>query len=115
MPGRPLRPCKHRGCAALVAGGKTYCAHHAHEEVKWKPDAVRGNRHQRGYGNAWLKIRAAVFRRDRGLCQQCRRDGYVTEATDVDHIVSKARGGADDMSNLQSLCSPCHKAKTARE
>lgn len=49
MPIRPLKPCKHRGCGALVADGKTHCDRHAHEAVKWKPDAVRGNRHARGY------------------------------------------------------------------
>lgn len=98
-----------------MAGGKTYCSAHASEEVKWKPDAVRGNRHERGYGNAWLKVRAAVFRRDCGLCQACRRTGRVAEATDVDHITSKANGGTDDMDNLQALCRDCHRAKTARE
>ncbi len=33
----------------------------------------------------------------------------------VDHIIPKAHGGTDADSNLQSLCWPCHKAKTARE
>lgn len=47
-----MRPCKHRGCRALVAGGKTWCEAHASEEVKWAPDTERGNRHARGYGNA---------------------------------------------------------------
>jgi len=64
MPGRPLRPCKHRGCSALVAGGKTYCEQHVSEAVKWKPDAVRGNRHERGYGSAWTKRRARILLRD---------------------------------------------------
>nr|WP_252316395.1 HNH endonuclease signature motif containing protein [Acinetobacter venetianus] len=36
-------------------------------------------------------------------------------ATDLDHIVSKEQGGTDDMDNLQSLCSPSHQEKTARE
>lgn len=53
MPARPMKPCKHRGCGALVADGKSHCDQHAHEAVKWKPDAVRGNRHARGYGSAW--------------------------------------------------------------
>lgn len=33
----------------------------------------------------------------------------------VDHIVGKAKGGTDDPDNLQSLCSPCHDAKSERE
>ncbi|MCY0389139.1 HNH endonuclease [Robbsia sp. Bb-Pol-6] len=115
MPSRPLRPCKHRGCPTLVAGGATYCPAHAGEAVKWQPDARRGNRHARGYGNAWLRVRAAILRRDCGICQACRRAGRVSEATDVDHITPKAGGGTDDEDNLEALCRPCHRAKTARE
>jgi 5-methylcytosine-specific restriction protein A len=115
MPGRPLRPCKHRGCSALVADGKTYCERHASEEVKWKPDAVRGNRHERGYGNAWTKRRARILLRDCGLCQVCKRDGRVTVATEVDHRVPKSQGGTDEDDNLQSICNPCHKTKTGAE
>ncbi|MEG9303316.1 HNH endonuclease signature motif containing protein [Psychrobacter celer] len=36
-------------------------------------------------------------------------------ATDVDHIINKAKGGSDDPSNLQSLCRKCHRSKTANE
>ena len=43
MPARQTKPCKHRGCGALVADGKTHCDQHAHKAVKWKPDTVRGN------------------------------------------------------------------------
>ncbi|MGK3335011.1 HNH endonuclease, partial [Escherichia coli] len=50
-----------------------------------------------------------------GLCQLCLRAGVVREAKTVDHIIPKAHGGSDADSNLQSLCWPCHKAKTARE
>lgn len=56
-----------------------------------------------------------VLKRDKGLCQLCLRAGVVREAKTVDHIIPKAHGGTDADSNLQSLCWPCHKAKTARE
>jgi len=36
-------------------------------------------------------------------------------ATEVDHIIPKAKGGTDDMSNLQAINKECHKKKTARE
>lgn len=60
-------------------------------------------------------IRERVLKRDKGLCQLCLRGGVVREAKTVDHIIPKAHGGTDADSNLQSLCWPCHKAKTARE
>ncbi|EGL7613700.1 HNH endonuclease, partial [Salmonella enterica] len=73
------------------------------------------SRHQRGYGSKWDSIRARVLKRDKGLCQLCLRAGVVREAKTVDHIIPKAHGGTDADCNLQSLCWPCHKAKTARE
>jgi 5-methylcytosine-specific restriction endonuclease McrA len=37
-------------------------------------------------------------------------------ATDVDHIVPIAAGGAEfDRANLQGLCGPHHSSKTAKE
>lgn len=67
-----------------------------------------------------LRGRAGVARRARWLshnplCVHCREKGRVTEAKQVDHIVALAHGGADDESNLQSLCEACHKEKTAAE
>ena len=56
---------------------------------------------------AWLKAHP--------LCVYCEAYGRVTMANELDHIVPLSRGGADDESNLQGLCSPCHKAKTAAE
>lgn len=69
----------------------------------------------RGYGAEWGRLRIIVLKRDKYLCQPCLRLGRVTRATEVDHIVPKHLGGTDDPANLQSICNPCHKAKTARE
>ena len=58
------------------------------------------------------------------LCEECLRQGRVTQATDADHIKSRFTHPelAADPSNIQSLCSrkggspwECHDAKTARE
>ena len=53
-----------------------------------------------------------VLTRDYHLCQACLSRDRVTPANQVDHIVPRAKGGSDDMDNLQSLCKPCHDAKT---
>ncbi|WP_354007048.1 HNH endonuclease [Burkholderia sp. 572] len=115
MPRRPMKPCKHRGCGELVANGRSHCARHAQEAIKWRSDALRGNRHVRGYGSAWNVIRVRILRRDNGLCQPCLRAGCLTVATAVDHIIAKARGGTDCDDNLQAICQSCHAMKTARE
>jgi hypothetical protein len=36
-------------------------------------------------------------------------------AWEFDHIVPLADGGTHELSNMQTLCRPCHRAKTARE
>lgn len=81
----------------------------------WKPDTMRGNRHQRGYGAAWERLRLRILDRDNGLCQPCLANGRVHIAQQVDHRTPKAAGGTDDPSNLQSICDACHRAKTSRE
>ena len=73
------------------------------------------SRHQRGYGAAWDRLRREILERDRHLCQPCRKRDVITTATQVDHVKPKAKGGTDDPANLQSICTPCHTAKTTRE
>ena len=80
---------------------------------RWQ--AKKGNTTQRGYGWSWQKIRKRIIARDKNLCQPCFRKGKLTEAEAVDHIVPKSRGGDDSESNLECICHPCHKTKTARE
>ena len=81
----------------------------------WGDDKLRGNRHQRGYGTLWVKLRDGVMVRDHYLCQVCMSEDRLTPATEVDHIIPKARGGTDNPDNLQAICAECHKTKTARE
>ncbi|HDR9100695.1 HNH endonuclease [Burkholderia vietnamiensis] len=107
-------PCRHVGCRALV-DVPGYCERHQSEATGWASPRWSGSRHERGYGSRWVKIRERIMKRDNGLCQQCLRARKVTRAEHVDHIVSKASGGTDTDSNLEALCGPCHRAKTARE
>jgi len=43
------------------------------------------------------------------------RKGRIHAANEVDHIVSKAKGGTDDEGNLQAIAADCHKEKTIKE
>lgn len=89
----------------------------------WQPDSHRGNRHQRGYGAEWERTRERILERDKGLCQACLREGFVTAGKQCDHRVAKAiakilgwvteRIEADE--NLETKCDPCHDAKSRLE
>lgn len=106
---KPSRPCWHRACAARTVDGA--CPKHPRASHGWKLDEERGNRHERGYDAAWEKTRALVLRRDRYLCQVCR----LRSADAVDHVKPKAKGGTDELDNLQAICRPCHNVKTSAE
>ena len=82
--------------------------------TKW---ADRGSRHARGYGSAWDKLRLEILRRDCGLCkcQECTRLGRLRIASEVDHIIPKAKGGTDDPDNLCSINRDCHRDKSLRD
>jgi 5-methylcytosine-specific restriction protein A len=75
------------------------------------PEGAEGWGSGRG-GRPWRRKRAAILLRDEYTCQAC---GIITLQLEVDHIVNRARGGSDDEENLQALCVPCHKLKTAAE
>jgi 5-methylcytosine-specific restriction enzyme A len=63
----------------------------------------------------WRKVRAQVLKRDRNRCQ-LREPGCTGQATQVDHIVNVADGGAPlDPKNLQSACPTCNARKAGRE
>lgn len=83
------------------------------------------SRQARGYGAAWDRVRKIVLARDCGLCQcsHCKAAGAIKIATEVDHVVSKAKAAGmkwsaervDHPSNLQAINSDCHKRKTEEE
>lgn len=77
--------------------------------------AARPNVVERKRGYAGVMDRRRIRERDCGLCQQCKREGRTTAGYPVDHIVPLWDGGSDDDSNKETLCVPCHDAKSARE
>lgn len=115
---RPLKPCAYPGCKAFAEQGQGYCAKHAQQRAQERAanDRLRGTRTQRGYSNRWLKISAAYLC-NHPLCAECQRQGKITPATEVDHIVPH-KGDKKlfwDPSNWQPLCHECHSRKTVRE
>ena len=52
-------------------------------------------------------VREAVFKRDNYCCVKC----GSTKNLEVDHKVSLANGGTNEMANLQTLCQDCNRRK----
>lgn len=62
----------------------------------------------------WKNMRILALQRDGHQCQ-IRGPRCIIAATQVDHVIPVSQGGTDQLPNLQSVCPPCHKQKTARE
>lgn len=63
---------------------------------------------------AWQAVRAAILERDHGRCQIAAHKCTVA-ATDVDHIVPLADGGAPyDPANLRAACKWCNSWAAAQ-
>ena len=77
---------------------------------------LRGTATERGYTSRWARV-AAEYRRQHPYCVMCDKQGIVSPAECVDHVVPHQ--GNDklfwDESNWQSLCWACHNNKTANE
>lgn len=63
--------------------------------------------------NIPLSVRKYVYARDNFQCQSCGKKGAETQLN-IDHIIPLAKGGSNDLSNLQTLCYQCNQAKSAR-
>lgn len=65
----------------------------------------------------WAK--RAVYYRDRGVCVKCHRDLSGTlnigNSGNYDHIVPLEKGGLNDVTNVQLLCSTCNLSKAGTE
>lgn len=60
-------------------------------------------------------LREQALIRDNYVCKIALVDRCLVDADEVDHIVPAAKGGGDEMANLQAVCKPCHAWKTGRE
>lgn len=76
----------------------------------------RGERHQIYDTEHWRRLRKAKFH-DQPICEMCEKEGRITPATEIHHIVSfmsvedslARQALAFDYYNLMSLCSDCHR------
>ncbi|WP_374152949.1 HNH endonuclease [Pseudarthrobacter sp. WHRI 8279] len=54
-------------------------------------------------------VKVYVMRRDAGSCRHC----GSTSDLQYDHIIPLAMGGSNNAENLQILCGPCNRSKSA--
>jgi len=115
VPLRPQKPCNAQGCNVLTRNPR-YCDDHAHllKSAAWAKPRESGTK--RNYNYKWQQARAG-FLAKYPLCRRCTDRGLVVVATDVDHIIPHRNDMVLfwDKTNWQSLCGPCHSAKTAAE
>lgn len=108
---RPLKPCGHPGCRALVGDGTNRCE--AHKPAAW---ARREDAPYRIRGSTLTRLREALFAAE-PRCVACLAAGRVRLATVRDHIVPLSVAGVDLPTNegCQGLCEECHSLKTEAE
>ncbi len=56
------------------------------------------------------EVRNYVFNRYNYQCKSCGKTKQQT-TLNIDHIIPLAKGGSNDMSNLQTLCEQCNQKK----
>ena len=111
MPRSPKKPCKYPGCPKLTDG--SYCPEHQHMVDKAYEQYGRDKESKKRYGYKWRKIRAR-FLHAHPLCEQCNKEGRLTVATEVHHVLPLGHGGTNHEDNLMALCKPCHSRITVQ-
>lgn len=114
MAQKPLRPCRHPGCTALVSGG--YCEAHKPKN-RDRRSAEAKSWHWMYLTPEWIDDLRPTQLLQEPFCRECAKFGRRTRATEVDHI-QPHRGDwtvFTDRSNFQSLCHSCHSRKTLSE
>lgn len=110
-----MRFCNHYGCPALVESG--YCDKHKRTDSRKQYDKNRGSSTERGYDYTWSKVRKLKLQIN-SLCEDClsKQPQKLTPAVEVHHIqkITDAPELRLEISNMMSLCKPCHTIRTNR-
>jgi 5-methylcytosine-specific restriction protein A len=115
LPYKPLSPCRYPGCPNL--GDGAYCEKHRKQVNREYNANIRDKEAQAFYESPeWRKLRKLKLQQT-PYCEECYRNGHMTAAQMCDHIlpIREYPSRRLDITNLQSLCNSCHRAKTNRE
>ena len=107
--GEDIGPLSEWERAALMA----LCDGKVADYIAGRQDAIWRHRAQ-NFDPIPGTLRYEVLKRAHGRCEAC---GISNEerALQVDHIVPRAHGGSNDLSNLQALCSLCNVQKLDKD
>lgn len=105
MPRKPKKPCSYPGCPALTE--ERFCEEHKKLNNKNYERYQRDPRTKKHYGSRWRKIRK-MYLNKYPFCEECKKQGKLTEANEVHHILPLSKDGTHDFDNLMALCKPCH-------
>jgi len=120
MPRLAPKPCANPLCSALVPMTARYCDKHRRDHERARTARRREDPVERSlldfYNSRLWRTFRLNFLADNALCEACKREGRLTPATVVDHVVPvKAGGDRLDVDNCQALCASHHAGKSARE
>lgn len=107
MPYKPKRPCAYPSCGRLVESGEQYCTEHKRLIDKQYNKYKRDPNLSKHYGRAWKLIRDRYISLH-PLCEECQKEGRITPAKEVHHILPIKKGGTHSRNNLMSVCQSCH-------
>lgn len=110
--------CLKMGCNNLVKPPEKYCNQHKHIEEKKKKernkfyDRYKRNSQAKAFynSNEWKIARRFILNRDAHLCQECLKQGRITKADTVHHIIELNQDWSKrlEITNLESICRKCH-------
>lgn len=58
----------------------------------------------------WHKVKQFVYERDKGKCQYCGQPVEYRQSH-CHHVLELSQGGTNHLSNLKTLCVPCHESR----
>lgn len=61
------------------------------------------------YSDNWNELSRKCKKRDQNKCTHCHKPETKNNRLHAHHIISKSKGGRDDLANLRTLCENCHR------
>lgn len=111
MPYQLKKACSNKNCPNFAQPGKRYCkAHQKLMDSQYNQLAKIDGKDRDYWSSASWRRKRARFIKANPYCFKC-----GAPATQVDHKIPVDKGGTDDDFNLQSLCKPCHSAKSVAD